>query len=83
MEDWAYAASWEPPSVIRACSPTSYGGYPAARTSNYQTEAGIKTLIYLIEMSDNKVRAMKENYSSDTEDGNYPGILRNEINRNN
>jgi len=53
MEDWSYAASWEPsPNPISVCKPTTYGGYPEERTK-YPSEA-IRSIVYLVEMDDLK-----------------------------
>ncbi|KAJ8576927.1 hypothetical protein ON010_g2283 [Phytophthora cinnamomi] len=50
MEDWGYAASWEneftTPKPIRTCNPTSYGGYPSAKTTyNNATHRAFNVLI--------------------------------------
>ncbi|EGZ04509.1 hypothetical protein PHYSODRAFT_536296 [Phytophthora sojae] len=50
MEDWGYAASWEneftTPKPIRTCNPTSFGGYPRAKTQyNNATHRAFNVLI--------------------------------------
>ncbi|KAE9076610.1 hypothetical protein PF005_g24265 [Phytophthora fragariae] len=56
MEDWGYAASWEneftTPKPIRTCNPTSYGGYPSAKTT--YNNATHRAFNVLIETSDSK-----------------------------
>ncbi|EGZ25542.1 hypothetical protein PHYSODRAFT_297172 [Phytophthora sojae] len=56
MEDWGYAASWEneftAPKPIRACNPTSYGGYPSTKTT--YNNATHRAFNVLIETSDSK-----------------------------
>ena len=52
MEDWAYAASWEPHHV-RACEPRTHGGYDAVRTRQY-ANASARAVVLLIETSDEK-----------------------------
>ncbi|KAE8903353.1 hypothetical protein PF002_g21478 [Phytophthora fragariae] len=48
--DWGYAASWEneftTPKPIRTCNPTSYGGYPRAKTTyNNATHRAFNVLV--------------------------------------
>ncbi|TMW65360.1 hypothetical protein Poli38472_008002 [Pythium oligandrum] len=56
MEDWAYAASWEnaytTPKPVGVCQPSTYGGYPAAK-SNYN-DATHRSFNILIETSNSK-----------------------------
>jgi hypothetical protein len=56
MEDWAYAGSWENafyPNSIQTCTPTTYGGYPADRTSSYP-DAALRAFNILVETADQK-----------------------------
>ncbi|CEG39105.1 hypothetical protein L915_20196 [Plasmopara halstedii] len=56
MEDWGYAASWEnefsTPKPIHTCNPSSFGGYPAAKTR--YNNATHRAFNVLIETSENK-----------------------------
>ncbi|KAF4318659.1 hypothetical protein BBO99_00006963 [Phytophthora kernoviae] len=56
MEDWGYAASWEnkytTPEPIGVCNPTTYGGYPTAKTK--YNNATHRAFNMLIETSDSK-----------------------------
>ncbi|RLN82139.1 hypothetical protein BBJ28_00007470 [Nothophytophthora sp. Chile5] len=56
MEDWGYAASWEnaftTPAPIGVCNPSSFGGYPAAKT--LYNNATHRAFNILIETSDSK-----------------------------
>jgi hypothetical protein len=52
MEDWAYAASWDPNHTI-PCEPTSYGGYDTGRTT-YDPYV-LRCFNMLVETSDNKI----------------------------
>lgn len=53
MEDWAYAGSWEPdPAARTPCSPTTYGGYAAERTTYGPAE--LRALNMLVETADMK-----------------------------
>ena len=52
MEDWAYAASWDPKRVIQ-CQPTSFGGYPAEKT--VYDESNLRVFNMLVETSNNKI----------------------------
>lgn len=51
MEDWAYAASWDTANN-QGCHPSSYGGYPRAKTS--YTPDMLKAFNILIETSSAK-----------------------------
>jgi hypothetical protein len=51
MEDWAYAASWDPERVIE-CKPTTYGGYPAEK-SQYNNST-LRVFNMLVETSNTK-----------------------------
>ncbi|OWZ00286.1 hypothetical protein PHMEG_00028557, partial [Phytophthora megakarya] len=55
-EDWGFAASWEneytTPKPIRTCNPSSYGGYPAAKTK--YSNATNRAFNVLIETSNSK-----------------------------
>lgn len=51
MEDWAYAASWDPDRVIQ-CQPTTYSGYPASKT--IYTNSSHRLYNMLVETSDIK-----------------------------
>lgn len=51
MEDWAYAASWDPERVI-VCKPTTYGGYSAEK-SQYN-DSTLRVFNMLVETSDTK-----------------------------
>jgi hypothetical protein len=55
MEDWAYAGSWDS-SVVHACTPYSYGGYPAERTR--YGDATLRAFNVLVEASDDKMPAI-------------------------
>jgi hypothetical protein len=53
MEDWAYAASWEPdPAAVRPCEPQTYGGYPREKT--VYNRAVLRALNMLVETADAK-----------------------------
>jgi len=52
MEDWAYAASWDPERVV-ACDPQTKGGYPPERTT--YDNSTLRCFNMLIETSDHKV----------------------------
>jgi hypothetical protein len=52
MEDWAYAASWDPNHTI-PCTPLTYDGYDASRTT-YDAYV-LRALNMLIETSDDKI----------------------------
>ncbi|KAL4161365.1 hypothetical protein PRNP1_001919 [Phytophthora ramorum] len=56
MEDWGYAASWEneftTPKPIKECNPSTYGGYPSAKTK--YNNATHRAFNVLIETSDSK-----------------------------
>lgn len=52
MEDWAYAASWDPERVI-PCNPKTYGGYAAENT--VYNEATLRCYNMLIETSNTKI----------------------------
>jgi hypothetical protein len=51
MEDWAYAASWDPERVIQ-CDPITYDGYPASKTE--YDNSTLRVFNMLIETSDAK-----------------------------
>jgi len=51
MEDWAYAASWDPDRVIE-CQPTEYGGYDKAKTR--YNNSTLRVFNMLVETSDDK-----------------------------
>jgi hypothetical protein len=51
MEDWAYAASWDP-GGSRPCEPTTFGGYPADRTA--YSASMIRAFNFLVETWDVK-----------------------------
>ena len=51
MEDWAYAASWDPDRVIE-CRATQYGGYPAEKTR--YNNSTLRVFNMLVETSDTK-----------------------------
>ena len=52
MEDWGYAASWDK-AFVKACTPNSYGGYPAAKTASYP-DGAVRSYTVLVETSDSK-----------------------------
>ena len=52
MEDWGYAASWEPHHV-KACEPSTLGGYDKERTAKYDN-ATARAVVLLVETSDDK-----------------------------
>lgn len=52
MEDWGYAASWEPQHV-QPCAPGTLGGYARARTASY-ANATARAVVLLLETSDAK-----------------------------
>ena len=51
MEDWAYAASWDPERVIE-CQPTQFNGYPAEKTR--YNNSTLRVFNMLVETSDTK-----------------------------
>lgn len=51
MEDWAYAASWDPERVI-TCKPTQYGGYHATKTQ--YNNSTLRVFNMLVETSNTK-----------------------------
>ena len=52
MEDWGYAASWDPERVIQ-CDPKTFGGYDKSKTM-YE-ESTLRAFNMLVETSDDKV----------------------------
>ena len=52
MEDWAYAGSWDT-SVMTTCTPSTYGGYAADRSTAYG-DAVLRAFNVLVEASDIK-----------------------------
>jgi hypothetical protein len=52
MEDWAYAASWDPERVVQ-CRPNTYGGYAAEKT--VYDGSTLRVFNMLIETSDLKI----------------------------
>lgn len=53
MEDWGYAASWEPHHVGSGCRPATYGGYPSEYTRAY-LNATARAVVFLVETSNVK-----------------------------
>mmetsp|Transcript_1411 Transcript_1411/g.2591 ORF Transcript_1411/g.2591 Transcript_1411/m.2591 type:complete len:1395 (-) Transcript_1411:931-5115(-) len=51
MEDWSYAASWDTDRVVQ-CTPSTYGGYPAEKTS--YGSSSLRTFNALVETSNEK-----------------------------
>merc|ERR1719331_3648316 len=51
MEDWAYAASWEP-RFVHDCNPGNMGGYSADRQKKMYNNVSMRTFNVLIETSD-------------------------------
>lgn len=51
MEDWAYAASWDPERVIQ-CKPTQFNGYPMEKTR--YNNSTLRVFNMLVETSDTK-----------------------------
>lgn len=51
MEDWAYAGSWDTDRVI-ACRPTTFGGYPEAKT--VYDNSTLRVFNMLVETSNDK-----------------------------
>merc|ERR1712157_288763 len=51
MEDWAYAASFDPDRVI-TCKPNTYGGYPPSKTQ--YSDATLRMFNTLVETSNHK-----------------------------
>ena len=62
MEDWGYAASWEPHHV-RACTPRTHGGYAPEKTASY-TNATARAVVLLVETSDAKAPTASAMHSS-------------------
>ena len=52
LEDWGYGASWDT-AYVKPCTPRSYGGYPASRSSSYP-DAAARAYTVLVETSDVK-----------------------------
>ena len=52
LEDWGYGASWDT-AFVKPCTPRTYGGYPAAKTSAYP-EGAVRAFTVLVETSDSK-----------------------------
>jgi hypothetical protein len=52
MEDWAYAASWDPERVIQ-CQPTTFGGYPKEKTT--YNNSTLRVFNMLVETSNKKI----------------------------
>lgn len=50
MENWAYAGSWENSvnsiKPIKQCTPDSFGGYPAFKTT--YDEYSLRSLVYVV-----------------------------------
>jgi hypothetical protein len=61
MEDWAYAASWDPERVIQ-CQPKQFGGYPAEKT--VYNNSTLRVFNMLVETSDHKEPGKNELGSS-------------------
>ena len=61
MEDWAYAASWDPDRVIQ-CQPETFGGYPAEKT--VYNNSTLRVFNMLIETSQQKAPRKSELGSS-------------------
>jgi len=51
MEDWAYAASWDP-SRTQPCTPSTFGGYEASKTT--YNDSTLRTFNMLVETSNKK-----------------------------
>ena len=51
MEDWAYGGSWH--NAKTTCSPTTYGGYRADRTT--YSDSTLRALLFLVETADDKI----------------------------
>ena len=52
MEDWGYAASWEPHHV-GGCRPSTHGGYAPERTRGY-ANATARAAVFLVEATNSK-----------------------------
>lgn len=52
VEDWAYAANWDPTSNNKPCEPSSFGGYPVERT--HYTDDMLRVINVLVETSNRK-----------------------------
>ena len=60
MEDWAYSASWEgSPIITKSCNPRTYGGYDPERTDYSKYKDAIKSIMFLLEVSDDKIPEQK------------------------
>lgn len=67
MEDWAYGASWSGQAV--QCKPSTFGGYPRAKTE--YSRGTHRCITYLVETSRSKAPA--ENTLGDSDDVLVPG----------
>ena len=54
MEDWAYSGSWEGQPIINTCQPKTYNEYPEARTDYSKYQDALKTIMFLLEVSNSK-----------------------------
>jgi len=57
MEDWAFAGSWDPDRVVQ-CAPTTFGGYPAEKTT--YNNSTLRAFNMLIETSTPKTPQRKD-----------------------
>mmetsp|Transcript_38773 Transcript_38773/g.75696 ORF Transcript_38773/g.75696 Transcript_38773/m.75696 type:complete len:686 (+) Transcript_38773:199-2256(+) len=78
LEDWIYAGSWDT-KYMEKCIPTSYGGYPAQKTT--YGPSSLRSVMFLVETSDKK---QPETYTlgSDEDLFNPSGAGNGEVSRN-
>lgn len=70
MEDWGYAASFDPQNAVR-CRPTSHGGYDAGRAA--PSNASARALVFLVEAGPKHPRASTLGAEGDTLRPGAPG----------